>query len=195
MDGSIEPITVMSRTSRSILARNNTTTWRMYIWNDDDGSECVTDSTAPSRWRGAATYKAKLETDTRYKYYQPNAMDKHDKFGDCQIRALSKAMGCTWLEAFYRAISVCREEQVSLIFDAPTEVRSRMLGKLGFEWHSISNKKGTTRPTVVSFAKDHPKGTYICGVAHHEVAVVDGKYYDTWDCGECSLYGYFERVR
>ena len=68
-----------------------------------------------------------------------------------------------------------------------------MLDKLGFDYHGISNKRGSKRPTVDSFAKDHPTGTYICGVAHHEVAVVDGKYYDTWDSGDCSMYGYFEK--
>lgn len=130
----------------------------------------------------------------RYVYYQPNEKDIADKFGDCQIRALSKALNCSWLEAFDKAIAVCREEWVSLIFDAPVPIRSRMLEKLGFEYHGISNKKGTKRPTVDSFAKEHPTGTYICGVAHHEVAVVDGKYYDIWDCGYCSMYGYFEKI-
>lgn len=130
----------------------------------------------------------------RYVYYQPNEKDLTDKFGDCQIRALSKALNCSWLEAFDKAISVCRDEWVSLIFDAPIPIRSRMLAKLGFEYHGISNKKGSKRPTVDSFAKDHPTGSYICGVAHHEVAVVDGKYYDTWDSGDCCMYGYFEKV-
>lgn len=128
----------------------------------------------------------------RYVYYQPNKKDLKDKFGDCQIRALSKALDCSWLEAFDRAIAVCREEWVSLVFDAPVDVRSRMLDKLGFDYHGVSNKAGKTRPTVDSFAKDHPVGTFICNVAHHEVAVVDGKYYDTWDCGYKSVYGYFE---
>ena len=41
--------------------------------------------------------------------------------------------------------------------------------------------------------KDHPTGRYIVTVAHHVVAVVDGKYYDTWDSGEKSLYGYYEK--
>ncbi|MBQ3326191.1 MAG: hypothetical protein IJG86_00210 [Clostridia bacterium] len=130
----------------------------------------------------------------RYVYYQPNKKDLKDKFGDCQIRALSKALGCTWLEAFDKAIAVCREEWVSLIFDAPVDVRSRMLKKLGFEWHSYSVRKGGKRPTVKSFAKDHPEGTYIVSVAHHEVAVVGGQYFDTWDCGECSVYGWFEKL-
>ena len=129
----------------------------------------------------------------RYIYYQPNKKDLKDKYGDCQIRALSKALNCSWLEAFDKAISVCREEWVSLIFDAPVDVRSRMLKKLGFTYHGISNKKGSKRPTIDSFAKDHPKGTYICAVGHHEVAVVDGKYYDTWDSGDCCMYGYFEK--
>ena len=129
----------------------------------------------------------------RYKYYQPNKMDTKDKFGDCQIRALSKALDCTWMEAYDKAVAVCREEQASLPFDVPVSIRSRMLDKLGFDYHTVSNKKGTTRPTVASFAKDHPKGVYICGVAHHEVAVVDGYYYDTWDCGYKSIYGYFEK--
>ena len=130
----------------------------------------------------------------RYVYYQPNKKDLKDKFGDCQIRALAKAMNCSWLEAFDAAIEVCRPEQVSLIFDAPVEVRNRMLKKLGFEYHGISNKKGSKRPTVDSFAKDHPNGTFIANVSHHEVAIVDGKYYDTWDCGYKSMYGYFERI-
>ena len=128
----------------------------------------------------------------RYVYYQPNTKDIKDEFGDCQIRALSKALNCSWLEAFDKAISICREEWVSLIFDAPVKVRSRMLDKLGFDYHGISNKAGSKRPTVDSFAKDHPEGTYILAVAHHEVAVVNGKYYDTWDSGYNCVYGYFE---
>ena len=52
-----------------------------------------------------------------------------------------------------------------------------------------------TRPTVDEFAKDHPNGTYICKVAHHVVAVVDGEYYDTWDSGWRSMYGYYEKMK
>lgn len=35
-----------------------------------------------------------------FKYYQPNDKDLKDKYGDCTVRALSKALNCTWLEAF-----------------------------------------------------------------------------------------------
>ena len=133
----------------------------------------------------------------RYEYYQPNEKAKKYKggFGDCTIRALSKALNVTWIEAFELQIPICRREQVPDLFSVPLKVRSRLLAELGFEYHGISNKKGSKRPTVDEFAKSHPSGSYICNVANHEVAVVDGKYFDTWDCGESSLYGYYKYIR
>lgn len=129
----------------------------------------------------------------RYVYYQPNKKDVKDEFGDCTVRALSKALNCTWLEAYDKTVPICREEQVTNVFDAPAKIRVRFLDKLGFDYHGVSNKKGSTRPTVDEFAKTHPTGVFIANVANHVVAVVDGKYYDTWDSGNRSMYGYFER--
>lgn len=134
-----------------------------------------------------------MNKSKRWVYYQPNKKDVEDKYGDCTIRALSKALDCSWVEAFDKVIPVMREEQVSSVFACNITVRKRILDKLGFDYHGVSNKKGTKRPTVDSFAKDHPEGRFICNVANHVVAVVDGKFYDTWDSGGCSLYGYFER--
>jgi hypothetical protein len=131
---------------------------------------------------------------SRFQYYQPNQKDLKDKYGDCTIRALSKALNCTWLEAFDLTIPICRREQVTNIFDAPSVVERKFLAELGFTYTGISNKKGVKRPTVDSFAKEHPTGTYILNVANHEVACVDGKYYDTWDSGKKSLYGYYEKL-
>lgn len=129
----------------------------------------------------------------RYVYYQPNEKDVKDEYGDCTIRALSKALDISWIEAFDLTIPICREEQVPNIFFAPARIRNKMVESLGFKYHPVSNKKGTKRPTIEEFAQDHPHGRYICNVANHEVAVVDGRYYDTWDSGCKSLYGYFER--
>lgn len=126
-------------------------------------------------------------------YYQPNKKDVSNRYGDCTIRALTKVLGCTWIEAFDLMVPICRREQVSNIFAAPADIRKKMLSDLGFSYQGVSNKRGTTRPTVWQFANTHPTGTYICNVANHEVAVVNGKYYDTWDCGDCSMYGWFER--
>lgn len=128
----------------------------------------------------------------RFVYYQPNEKDLKDKVGDCQIRAFCKVLGLTWLEAFDLTIPICRELQTYTIFDCDLTKTKAAMEKLGFAYTGISNKKGTKRPTVESFAKSHPTGRYIVTVARHVVAVVDGKYYDTWDSGKKSLYGFYE---
>lgn len=128
-----------------------------------------------------------------YIYYQPNKKDIKDKYGDCTVRALSKALNLSWLEAFDIMIPICREYQVPNIFSAPIKERKEMMKKLGFDYFPVSNKKGSKRPTVKEFAKEHKNGTYIANVAGHEVAVVNGVYYDTWDSGNCCLYGYFRK--
>jgi len=130
----------------------------------------------------------------RFVYYQPNKKDIKDETGDCQIRALCKVLDVSWLDAFDLTIPICRELQTYTIFDGNHKKTVEAMSKLGFKYFGVSNKKGTKRPTVDSFAKDHPVGTYICTVANHVVAVVDGKYYDTWDSGSCSMYGYYEKL-
>lgn len=128
-----------------------------------------------------------------YKYYQPNKKDLKDKYGDCTIRALSKALSLSWLEAFDLTIPYCREYQTPNIFFADNKTVREILDKLGFDYYGVSNRKGTKRPTVASFAKEHKAGTYILNVANHVVTVVDGVYYDTWDSGRKSVYGYYEK--
>ena len=130
----------------------------------------------------------------RYVYYQPNSKDLDDKVGDCQIRALCKVTGLSWVEAFDLTIPICRELQTYTIFDCDHTKTKAAMESLGFRYCIVSNKKGSKRPTVDSFAKEHPSGKYIVKVAHHVVAVVDGKYYDTWDGGYKSLYGYYEKI-
>lgn len=125
-----------------------------------------------------------------YKYYQPNNKDLKDEYGDCVMRALSKVMNKTWLEMFDDITPLSRELQCP--FNCKTCYETYLKNN-GFVYHGISNKKGSKRPTVESFAKEHKKGTYYLNVANHCVAVVNGVYYDTWDSGYKSLYGYFEK--
>lgn len=129
-----------------------------------------------------------------FEYYQPNDKDLKDKTGDCQVRALSKVLGLSWVEAFDITIPICRELQTYTIFDSNHDKTKAAMEALGFCYTGISNKKGSKRPTVWKFAKDHPAGKYILSLAHHVVACVDGKYFDTWDSGEKSLYGYYTRI-
>lgn len=131
---------------------------------------------------------------SNYVYYQPNELDKQDRYGDCTIRALSKAFDCSWKEAFEKQVPYCLKYQVASAFDCPANQAKIILKELGFEYHPIKLSKGSKRPTVSSFAREHTTGRYILNVARHVVAVVDGKYYDTWDSGNKCLYGYYELV-
>lgn len=128
----------------------------------------------------------------RYKYYQPNKKDIKDKYGDCVVRALTKVMNKTWLEVFNELITYAIEIQCMPNNKICYE---RYLKDNGFEYHGISNKKGSKRPTVESFTKEHKAGTFFLNVANHVVSVVDGIYYDTWDSGQCCLYGYYEKEK
>lgn len=125
-----------------------------------------------------------------YKYYQPNKKDLKDEYGDCVIRSFTKVTGKEWETVFDELVPIARELQCM-----PNSKASytRYLTENGFTYHGISNAKGTKRPTVDRFAKDHPTGVYVLVVANHLVAVVDGIYYDTWDSGHKSLYGYWEK--
>lgn len=129
---------------------------------------------------------------TRYKYYQPNKKDIKDRQGDCVVRALTKVMNKTWLEVFNELIPYAIE--IQCMPNSKTCYESYLKDN-GFEYHGISNRKGSKRPTVESFTKEHKSGTFFLNVANHVVYVVDGIYYDTWDSGQRCLYGYYEKEK
>ena len=63
-----------------------------------------------------------------------------------------------------------------------------------YEYTGVTNKKGSKRPTVNSFCYDNPQGTFIAVVANHYVCIQDGKYHDTWDSGDKSMYGFWQKT-
>lgn len=128
----------------------------------------------------------------RYKYYQPNKKDLKDRQRDCLVRALTKVMNKTWLEVFNELIPYAIE--IQCMPNSKTCYESYLKDN-GFEYHGISNRKGSKRPTVESFTKEHKTGIFFLNVANHVVSVVDGIYYDTWDSGQCCLYGYYEKEK
>lgn len=125
-----------------------------------------------------------------YKYFQPNKMDLKDDHGDCAVRAICKAENLDWLAAYDLMYKYSREVQCPLNCKHGFE---HILKKLGYSYYPISNKKGTKRPTVDRFSKDNKNGTHVLVVANHYVCSKDGIYYDTWDSGEKSLYGYWKK--
>lgn len=125
-----------------------------------------------------------------YKYYQPN--EKHKKACDCVVRALTKACNMTWEQVYKRLCEIGLAE-----WDMPNspEVYRIMLLEQGFKMNTIKAVKGSKRPTVESFTKEHKKGIYVLEVANHIVGVVNGCYFDTWDCGDKCLYRYHEKAQ
>lgn len=109
------------------------------------------------------------------------------RVGDCAVRAVAKALETDWETAY------------------------AMIAKNGFQmcdmpssdavWGSVLRQNGFTRDiipntcpdcyTIADFCKEHPKGRYVLGTGGHAVCVIDGSYYDNWDCGkETPIYAW-----
>ncbi len=111
-------------------------------------------------------------------YY--NANPDHNLVGDCVVRAISRLTGMDW-EFIY--LKICM--QGLLMHDMPSsnKVWGAYLYKLGYRRHIVKD----TYPdvyTVKEFCADYPHGAFLVCTDRHVVAVVDGDYYDTLDCGE-----------
>lgn len=109
---------------------------------------------------------------------------------DCVVRALAIATNQTWLSIYDDLYLTGRK-----MFNMPSvnAVWGKYLYDLGFEPFTLP-KSCPRCTTVKEFANIFSKGTYIIGTGSHAVAVVDGDYYDTWDCGD-EVPSYFWRVK
>ena len=130
----------------------------------------------------------------RYRYYQPNGKDLKDEQGDCSIRALTKFNDSTWVEEFDNLVKYARETQKML--DSLSNIELYMQDN-NIPYTSVYKPKARHKITVDEFAKDHKSGKYIiyCRVGYgtHLVAIDNGVYYDTWDCGDRIIYGYWTK--
>ena len=110
--------------------------------------------------------------------------------GDCAIRAIAKTLNGSWEDIY---IGVCRKGMA--LYRIPTEngVWGAYLRDNGFVRESIGNTCPSCY-TVRDFAFDHSEGVFVLGLENHAVALIDGTWYDTWDCGdETVLYYWKER--
>lgn len=115
----------------------------------------------------------------RYEYYNPNPAGRQS-VGDCTVRALSKALEQTWEETY---VGLALEGFRRGDLPNADDVWGRYLKARGFARHWISDDSPDCY-TVANFAKDNPEGTYILSMpGRHVVAVVDGRYFDSWDSG------------
>lgn len=113
-----------------------------------------------------------------YVHYNPNPTMKNRE--DCVIRAITKTLELDWDTAYIQLMAKGFEvkEMPSINW-----VWGAFLRDMGFERKNIPN----TCPdcyTVAAFCDDHPKGAFILATGTHVIAVIDGRYYDTWDSGD-----------
>lgn len=120
-----------------------------------------------------------------------NNNPKSARVGDCAVRAVSKAIGQDWNDAY---IGLCAEGLAFKDMPSANYVWGMYLKRYGFEERMISSICPQC-VTVEQFAKNHPKGRYVLACQNHVVSVVDGDYYDSWDSGnEIVIYYYKKEI-
>lgn len=110
--------------------------------------------------------------------------------GDCTVRSICAVTGLSW-KTVHRVLCALSEN----MSDMPSinRVWWHFMRSIGFRQRLLPN----TCPdcyTVADFAADHPRGKYIVGPPEHAVAVIDGKYWDSWDSGWTVPHYYFEEA-
>ena len=121
----------------------------------------------------------------KYVYYQPNKNDTKDKYGDCVVRAITKVFDLSWEDAFMSLIPSALK--IKSMPDTK-EVLNEYFKEKNIKWVGCKAVKGKPRLTPKTFKE---KGSYVLSLAGHILAVENGCYYDTWDSGECCVYGYW----
>ena len=110
-----------------------------------------------------------------YVYFNNNPVGR--RVGDCAIRAIAKALGISWEDAYAKVAT-----NGYRMGDMPSSdsVWGAVLRENGFYRKAIPN----TCPdcyTANDFTIDHPDGVYVLGFGGHVATVVDGDIYDSWD--------------
>lgn len=122
-----------------------------------------------------------------YVYFNNNPKEKNT--GDCVIRAVSKALGVSWLQAYMDLYVLGMQLGDLANSDA---VWTAYLKSKGFKKRIVPD----TCPdcyTVGQFAADHDEGVYVLGTGTHAVTVVSGDVYDAWDSRNETPIFYMER--
>lgn len=121
-------------------------------------------------------------------YIHHNMNPKNKKVGDCAIRAVAAALGCSWDDAYLELATSglalkCAMNDIEAVED--------VLVSNGFSIGKIIATKGSKRPTVAQFAAEHPDMSAVLRVSNHLVTCRQGKYIDIWDSGNKSVYKYW----
>ena len=122
-----------------------------------------------------------MSGDKRWHEFNPNPKGRN--IGDCTIRSYCAAFGISWDKAFDIASKVAKEN-ASMIQYMAEKILTEEFNCYVDEKYNKKTVKGKDRITVNEFAMTHPYGTYILHVPKHQVTVINGEYWDSWDSGD-----------
>ena len=107
--------------------------------------------------------------------YNPNPTGRNVE--DCSVRAISKALGISWEDAYDLLTSAGFQ-----MGDMPhsNSVIGAILRMHGFYRASIPNRCPDCY-TAGDFAREHPHGIYVLGSNNHIATIKDGVLFDSFD--------------
>lgn len=127
------------------------------------------------------TFVKLMSGDKRWHEYNPNPKERN--IGDCTLRSYCAAFGISWDKAFDIASKVAKENS-SMIQYVADKVLVEEFNCVVDEKYNKKIVKSKDRIKVNEFALSHPYGTYILHVPKHQVTVINGEYWDSWDSGD-----------
>lgn len=124
------------------------------------------------------------------KYVEFNANPFNRKVCDCVTRAISMFLDISYDTAYIELFNISLSNGYPVKQD---KVYKPLMKKYGYEYKSIKHIKGNPRITVKEFLENNANTAYILRCRGHLVYCNDGNYYDTWDCGNMGVFGYYEK--
>lgn len=117
-------------------------------------------------------------------YINYNRHPKNIYTSDCVVRAISTAFNRDYLEV-RRELNECKRN-----YNLSSYKELKFIPKYLKNYDKIILRKNRSekRLTLAEFSNIYNKGSYICKVAHHVVAVIDGYILDTWNSSDKFVY-------
>lgn len=108
-------------------------------------------------------------------YFNPNPTGRN--VGDCAVRAVARALGVDWEDAYLMLTA-----EGFKVGDMPSSdsVWGSVLRQNGFKRYAIPNSCPDCY-TAADFCRDNPEGVYVLAFGGHVATVEDGNLFDSWD--------------
>lgn len=110
-----------------------------------------------------------------YEYFNPNPIEA--QVGDCAVRAIARALGITWEDAYAKLVT---NGFVMANMPSSDIVWWSVLRENGFTRHMVKDNCPDCY-TVADLIDENPHGVYVIKSENHVATAIDGVLYDTWN--------------